>query len=186
MRRRLFSFTFLWLVLLSGNAPAEPSDMRGTIYGQSHVNLRPGPDLKRPPQGMLREGQQVIVQGEEGSWYLISLPDGRRGYVNKAWVRLLDEVRTKETIPEANAIATEKTREKGSQVSPMQEFGGENQMLARCRSLEKHLKERIGEFFFGLEELYASSCLAGSVEGTTICAVIALKGPSCTFRSGVC
>ncbi len=126
MRRRLFSFSFLWLVLLSGKAPAEPWDMKGTIYGQSHVNLRPGPDLKRPPQAVLREGQQVIVEGEEESWYLISLPDGRRGYVNKALVRLLDEVSTKEPIPEANAIATEKAREKGSQVSPMRGFGGEN------------------------------------------------------------
>lgn len=62
MRSALISFTFLGLVFLLSGASAEPADKSGKIQGESHVNLRSGPDLGHP----LIAVQEVTVEGEEG------------------------------------------------------------------------------------------------------------------------
>ena len=100
MRRGLLSFAFLWLVLLPADSRTELIRRKGQIQGESYVNLRSGPDLNHPPRAVLRRGDEVTVEGEEGSWYLISMVDGRKGYVHKTFVRLLGKVEDKEVARE--------------------------------------------------------------------------------------
>lgn len=101
---------FLLPVVVAAQLAGKPA----RIHGESFVNLRSGPDLSHPATEILREGQQVRVEKEEGSWYLVTLPDGRRGYVHRALVRLSDKPREKENkqTGETKAIKkTEATRE---------------------------------------------------------------------------
>lgn len=60
---------------------------KGKVQGESYVNLRSGPGLNHRPITVLKEGDEVTVEQEEGSWYRVSLPDGKRGYVDRAFVR---------------------------------------------------------------------------------------------------
>ncbi|MFQ5904552.1 MAG: SH3 domain-containing protein [Candidatus Binatia bacterium] len=96
LRRALLSFTLLWLAFSPGNGTAELMGKKGKIQGESFVNLRSGPGLNYPPRAVLRRGEEVTVEGEEGSWYLVSLTDGKRGYVYKGYVHLFGEGATKE------------------------------------------------------------------------------------------
>lgn len=89
MRRGLLSFALLWLVLLRADGAAEPMSKKGKIEGESFVNLRSGPDIGYPSRAILRRGEEVAVEKEEGSWYLVALMDGRKGYVHKTFVVLL-------------------------------------------------------------------------------------------------
>ncbi len=103
MRLALLSFTLLLLVLLPGDATAEATGERGEIQGESYVNLRSGPGLSRPSRAVLRKGVEVTVEREERNWYLVSLSDGRSGYVYKPFVRLLGVEEIKPALEGAGA-----------------------------------------------------------------------------------
>lgn len=78
------------------------------IARASYVNLRSGPGISHPALKILRSGEEVDVERLEGSWYRISLSDGRRGYVYKEFLYLLGE----EEIEVAKAQpATEQVKE---------------------------------------------------------------------------
>lgn len=89
MRSALLSCAVLWLVLLRGDGAAELAGKRGRIVGESFVNLRSGPNLSYPSKVVLRKGEEVTIEKEEGAWYFVTLPDGRKGYVHKTLVALL-------------------------------------------------------------------------------------------------
>lgn len=89
MRSALLPIVFLGLVLLRGEGAAELASRKGRIQGENFVNLRSGPNLSYPPRAVLRKGEEVTVEKEEGGWYLVSLADGSRGYVHKTLVGLL-------------------------------------------------------------------------------------------------
>lgn len=91
MRSALLSFVFLWFVLLCVAGAAELITKRGRIEGESFVNLRSGPDLSYPSKAILRRGEEIAVEREESGWYLVSLADGRKGYVHKTLVALLGD-----------------------------------------------------------------------------------------------
>ncbi len=96
MRIALLSFALLWFVLLPAEGETEFVRKKGEIQGESYVNLRSGPDLKYPPKGVLRKGDKVTVEGEDGSWYSVSVTDGKKGHVHKTFVRLLGKAEEKE------------------------------------------------------------------------------------------
>ena len=104
MRSALLSFAFLWFVLLAVDGKAELIRRKGEIQGESYVNLRSGPDLKYPPRGVLRKGDKVTVEGEEGSWYRVFLKDGKKGYVHKTFVGLLEKPEEKEVTKEVARV----------------------------------------------------------------------------------
>ncbi|MFQ5850186.1 MAG: SH3 domain-containing protein [Candidatus Binatia bacterium] len=85
-------------VLLSKEGLTEIVDKRGRVEGASFVNLRSGPGLTHPPVAILRSGEQVSVEGSDGSWFRVSLRDGRRGYIYKDLVHLLSRQGTE--VPE--------------------------------------------------------------------------------------
>lgn len=103
LRRALLSFTLLGLVFLPGDSAAELMGKKGKIQGENFVNLRSGPGLSHPSRAILRKGEEVTVEREEGSWYLVSLKDGKRGYVYKEYVHLFVEGETKEVGVEATS-----------------------------------------------------------------------------------
>lgn len=76
-----------WLLFLPREGVPATTGKKGKIQGESHVNLRSGPGLNHPPIAVLRQGDEVTVEQEEGSWYRVSLRDGKRGYVDAAFVR---------------------------------------------------------------------------------------------------
>ena len=101
LRQGLLSFTLLWLVFLPGDGAAELMGKKGRIQGDSFVNLRSGPGLSHPPRAVLRKGEEVTVERKEGGWYLVSLTDGKRGYVYEEFVHLFEEEVPREVPKEA-------------------------------------------------------------------------------------
>ncbi len=72
----LFTFT-----PVNSQTLTETTERRAKVAGASHVNLRSGPGVSHPPVTILNNGEEVNVEKLEGSWYLVSLPDGLKGYV---------------------------------------------------------------------------------------------------------
>lgn len=70
-------------------AATEAVGKRGKIQGESHVNLRSGPDFNSPSVAVLRNGDGVTVEEEVKSWYRVLLADGQKGYVHKTLVGLV-------------------------------------------------------------------------------------------------
>lgn len=121
MSRGLFFFALFWLVFLPKDSTAEVVGKKGRIHGESYVNLRSGPDLSHPPRAVLKEGEQVTVEGEEGSWYLVSLMDGRKGYVHKTLVHLSGGAEVKESLKGGAVTAPSEEIRKDLPISPPQQ-----------------------------------------------------------------
>ncbi|MEK7341982.1 MAG: SH3 domain-containing protein, partial [Candidatus Binatota bacterium] len=98
MRRGLLSCAILGLVLLCGDGAAELINKRGKIEGENFVNLRSGPDLSYPSRAVLKKGEEITVEKEEGGWYLVSLMDGRKGYVHRTLVVFRENGEVKPTV----------------------------------------------------------------------------------------
>jgi len=91
VKRSIVSVVLLAFVLTGDCGAAEGAGQKAKIQGANVVQLRAAPDTKQPSRGALKAGTEVLVEGEESNWYVVSIPDGRRGYVNKRFVRLLGE-----------------------------------------------------------------------------------------------
>lgn len=117
MRIALLSFALLWFVLLPAEGQTEFVRRKGEIQGESYVNLRSGPDLKYPPKGVLRKGDKVTVEGEDGSWYSVSAMDGKKGHVHKAFVRLLGRAEEKEVARVESVAAESEVRTDNAPIS---------------------------------------------------------------------
>ena len=96
MKLGFLSFILLSFVFPAGAGAEDAAGKEGKITGQSFVNLRSGPDLTYPSTAVLKEGTEVVVEREEAPWYLVSLRDGRRGYVHKQFIRLLGDAGRRE------------------------------------------------------------------------------------------
>lgn len=96
MRIRFTALVLSAICLLPWRVAAQPAGKPARIHGQPFVNLRSGPDLSHPAKEVLREGQEVRVEKEEGNWYLVTLADGRHGYVHRTLVRFSDKPPEKE------------------------------------------------------------------------------------------
>lgn len=112
MRVSLFSFAFFSLLILAGEAGVGQLAMVGTIHGERFVNLRSGPDLSHPSKEILREGQEVKVEKEVGSWYFVSLADGRSGYVHKSLVQISGKVKAEAAPMQPKQLIPAPTEEK--------------------------------------------------------------------------
>ena len=112
MRISILHILFISLVLVFGEGLAELEEKKGKIAGASHVNLRSGPGTSHPPIKILRIGEEVDVERLEGSWYRVSLPDGKSGYVYKPLVYLSGHEEA-ESIQAANAPGQEHGVSKG-------------------------------------------------------------------------
>ncbi|OGQ80157.1 MAG: hypothetical protein A3F90_12700 [Deltaproteobacteria bacterium RIFCSPLOWO2_12_FULL_60_19] len=91
MKRSIVSLVLLGFVLSGDCGAAEGAGQKAKIQGANVVQLRAGPDARQPSRAALRAGTEVLVEGEESNWYVVSTADGKRGYVNKRFVRVLGE-----------------------------------------------------------------------------------------------
>ena len=107
MKGRIISLVLLALVLAGDCSAAEVAGQKGKIQGPSVVHLRAGPDAKQPSRATLKAGTEVLVEGEESFWYLVSIADGRRGYVNKKFVRLSGDSAKRPVDKQASQLAEE-------------------------------------------------------------------------------
>ena len=99
----LSQILLFFVVSFSGKGLADfLVEKKGMIVGASHVNLRSGPGISHPAVKILRSGEEVDVERQEGSWYRVSLSDGKRGYVYEGFLYLLG----KEEIEVAKAQST--------------------------------------------------------------------------------
>ncbi len=106
MRISILHILFISLVLVFGEGLAELEEKKGKIAGASHVNLRSGPGTSHPPIKILRIGEEVDVERLEGSWYRVSLPDGKSGYVYKEFIYPLSrqEIEFAKKAPAASPV----------------------------------------------------------------------------------
>ena len=91
MKGRIIFLVLLGFVLSGDCGAAEVAGQKAKIQGANAVQLRAGPDSRQPSRATLKAGTEVLVEGEESNWYAVSIADGRRGYVNKRFVRLSGE-----------------------------------------------------------------------------------------------
>lgn len=77
------------IILLLGALLLFPAGVLGkTLYvsGYREVMLRTGPSLENKILAILKTGQEVSVVGENGDYYLVETPNGKRGYVLKTYM----------------------------------------------------------------------------------------------------
>lgn len=130
LRRTLGAVRRVWLIglmmLLSGAfAHAE------TVYvsGYREIMLRTGPSVEHRIIAVLKTGNEMNAVGEEGEYNLVSLPDGRQGYVLKSF--LTDEAPPQRQIE----LLTAKVE---SQATELEQLRGENvQLMANNDTLNK-------------------------------------------------
>lgn len=79
-------FQLLSLDLLAGELPQRFAGF-GTIVSDE-VNLREGPGGNYGLAGHLRQGDQVIVTGQQGYWVEVQVPRGKAGYIFKDYVAI--------------------------------------------------------------------------------------------------
>lgn len=84
MQKQKLVVIFLCLLLLAGNtqtaAPARAAGELLTISA-ANVNIREGPGLSYPILAMVDKGEKYSIVRTEGDWILISLHDGREGWI---------------------------------------------------------------------------------------------------------
>lgn len=56
------------------------------VSGYREVMLRTGPSVENKILAILKTGQEVSVLGEEGDYYIVSTPNGTKGYVLKSYM----------------------------------------------------------------------------------------------------
>jgi hypothetical protein len=105
---------FSILVLSARDGTPETIDEKGQVVGATHVNIRSGPGLNHPPITVLKNGEEIIVERLETSWYRISLPDGQKGYVYEEFIRLLPGKPIEPSLPPSVPATASAAPETGS------------------------------------------------------------------------
>ena len=123
LTRTLGAVRTVWLIslmlLLSG-----AFSYAETLYvsGYREIMLRTGPSVEHRIIAVLKTGNQVEAVGTEGDYHLVSLPDGRQGYV-------LDSFLTNEAPPRRQI--EDLTAKVEAQAAELEQLRGEHlQLLA--------------------------------------------------------
>jgi competence protein ComEC len=89
--RRLFAFGVVLLALLGAVSAAATPFVAPSPRVTAAVAVRAQPSAQSQALARLRPGETLAVQAEIPGWYQVTLPDGRIGYVSKAWTDLVPE-----------------------------------------------------------------------------------------------
>lgn len=90
------------------------------VSGYREIMLRTGPSQENKILAILKTGQEVSVEGEEGDYYLVTAPSGTKGYVLKTYMtdqpqaetRLKEiEGKTQQRIKELEALTEQQGKE---------------------------------------------------------------------------
>lgn len=84
-------YLFCLLAILTGvsTAVAAPS-VQPSERVERNVVVRSAPTTESAPLDALHPGERLDLVGDVPRWYEVRLPDGRRGYVSKAWTIVVD------------------------------------------------------------------------------------------------
>jgi uncharacterized protein YgiM (DUF1202 family) len=96
----------LWL-LLAGQTFLTTGAMaaeKAVVFGTPTANIRGGPGVEHPIKVNLKEGDPVTIEKLEGEWYLVTAPDGQKGYIAKNLVKVVEEAQ-KAAAPPAKATS---------------------------------------------------------------------------------
>ena len=86
MKMRWIAAAALALLLLTGLSAAGESLRFGVVSGSASVNLRQGTGQNTARLGSYSRGTWLRILGSSGSWYKVSGPDGKTGYVSRSRV----------------------------------------------------------------------------------------------------
>lgn len=143
----LSQILLFFVVSFSGKGLADfLVEKKGMIVGASHVNLRSGPGISHPAVKILRSGEEVDVERQEGSWYRVSLSDGKRGYVYEGFLYLLgkEEIEVAKAQPapgQVNDVAEEYSTELLEE-APTEEIASEHETeVAKIDSVTERVRE---------------------------------------------
>jgi uncharacterized protein YgiM (DUF1202 family) len=111
--QRLLPFLALSMTFLLVSSDLESAEKRATIQGAPQANLRSGPGLNQPVKTVVKEGDPITVDGQDGDWYLATAPDGQKGYIHKSLVKFSGEEQasTAAKEPEAAKAAVGESKE---------------------------------------------------------------------------
>ena len=87
MRRLAILFLLLSSSLFFDSSVVLAAEIKATIQVTS-ANLGAGPSWNEPSKAILKEGDQLRVESDKGDGYLVTTPDGQKGYVYRTVVKL--------------------------------------------------------------------------------------------------
>jgi hypothetical protein len=101
------SLLFLLLSLFVERSCVEAAPRKATIQGTREVNLRVGPGVDQGIRSILKENEQLTVEGEQGERYFVETSAGQKGYIHKDFVKLAGEERAAaDEAKETNKLPT--------------------------------------------------------------------------------
>ncbi len=110
-----------WLILLTVLLSASFSHaQRVYVSGYREIMLRSGPSVEHRIIAALKTGNEMEIVGAEGDYNLVSLPDGRQGYVLTSFLT--------EEAPPLRQIE-ELTAKVEAQLAELEQLRGENLQL---------------------------------------------------------
>ena len=87
---------------------AAPNEVKGNIVNvNSNLRVRISPDLNSEVIGVLLNGEEISITGENGSWYEISYK-GSKGYVSKSYVKIAEENIETNNVPNNENSSSQK------------------------------------------------------------------------------
>lgn len=101
MKKRLVSVLLVLILFLSVQITANAAYAEGTVWGGWLV-LRAEPSYSGNIIASYPTGTVVSVTGKIGSWYEVTTPDGKTGYMYGNWLKIKGEV--SERIPAGAAV----------------------------------------------------------------------------------
>jgi uncharacterized protein YraI len=143
----LSQILLFFVASLSGKGLADfLVEKKGMIAGASHVNLRSGPGISHPAIKILRSGEEVDVERQEGSWYRVSLSDGKRGYVYEGFLYLLgkEEIEVPKAQPATGQVkdVAEEYSTQPLEEAPTEEIASERETeVAKIDSVTERVRE---------------------------------------------
>jgi competence protein ComEC len=97
-QRLLYAAATAAALTFSGSALAAP-DVQPSERVETAVIVRAEPSTDSARLDRLEPGEALILDGDVPGWYRVRLPDGRPGYVSKAWTVVIDEVSAAAAAP---------------------------------------------------------------------------------------
>lgn len=119
------------------------------ISGYREVMLRTGPSVEHRILAVLRTGNEMEVLGEDGDYNLVSLPDGRQGYVLKSF--LTNEAPPERRLEELSEMVETQAAELERLRNQNRNLMARNDKLAKDNEGDRRLLQRLQQESANLE-----------------------------------
>jgi len=96
----------LVISLMIGSECVAATQQKAAVSGTATANMRAGAGVEHALKAVLKEGDQVGVEGSAGEWYLVVAADGQTGYVHRNLLKLAADVTPESSAPQAAPAKT--------------------------------------------------------------------------------